>query len=73
MALPEQAPSEQALPMQAPSEQALPEPDRIGISDLINLHGHLMDAGELNQALDTADERAEAEEDEDEGTSRRRD
>src|ERR1700684_4111692 len=57
MALPEQAPSEQALPMQAPSEQALPERDRIGISDLINLHGHLMDAGELDQAgeLVTAD------------------
>jgi ketosteroid isomerase-like protein len=36
---------------------ALPEQDRIGISDLINLHGHLMDAGELDQAgeLFTAD------------------
>jgi ketosteroid isomerase-like protein len=52
MALPEQALPEQALP-----EQALPEQDRIGISDLINLHGHLMDAGELDQAgeLFTAD------------------
>jgi ketosteroid isomerase-like protein len=50
MALPEHA-------EQAPSEQALPEQDRIGISDLINLHGHLTDAGELDQAgeLFTAD------------------
>ena len=32
------------------SEQALPEQDRADISDLINLHGHLMDAGELDQA-----------------------
>ena len=29
---------------------ALSEQDRIEISDLINLHGHLTDAGELNQA-----------------------
>jgi ketosteroid isomerase-like protein len=36
---------------------ALPEQDRIDISDLINLHGHLTDAGELDQAgeLFTAD------------------
>ncbi len=39
------------------SEQALPEQDRADISDLINLHGHLMDAGALDQAgeLYTAD------------------
>lgn len=29
---------------------ALPEQDRIDISDLINLHGHLTDAGELDRA-----------------------
>lgn len=29
---------------------ALTEQDRIDITDLINLHGHLMDAGELDQA-----------------------
>ncbi len=29
---------------------ALSEQDRIDISDLINLHGHLTDAGELDQA-----------------------
>jgi len=29
---------------------ALSEQDRIGINDLINLHGHLTDAGELDQA-----------------------
>jgi ketosteroid isomerase-like protein len=46
-----------ALPEQALPQQALPEQDRIGISDLINLHGHLTDAGELDQAgeLFTAD------------------
>jgi ketosteroid isomerase-like protein len=32
--------------------QALTEQDRIGIGDLINLHGHLTDAGELDQAGD---------------------
>jgi ketosteroid isomerase-like protein len=43
-------------PMALP-EQALSEQDRIGISDLINLHGHLTDAGELDQVgeLFTAD------------------
>ena len=29
---------------------ALAEQDRIDISDLINLHGHLTDAGELHRA-----------------------
>jgi SnoaL-like domain len=33
-------------------EQALTEQDRIDIGDLINLHGHLTDAGELDQAGD---------------------
>ena len=32
--------------------QALTEQDRIDIGDLINLHGHLTDAGELDQAGD---------------------
>jgi hypothetical protein len=29
---------------------ALTEQDRIDLNDLINLHGHLMDAGELDRA-----------------------
>jgi SnoaL-like domain len=39
-----------ALSEPALSEPALSEQDRIAISDLINLHGHLTDAGEPDQA-----------------------
>ncbi|HEY2280582.1 MAG TPA: nuclear transport factor 2 family protein [Streptosporangiaceae bacterium] len=41
---------DQASRDQASAEQALSEQDRVDISDLINLHGHLTDAGELDQA-----------------------
>src|SRR5690348_14634480 len=33
-----------------PPPMALTEQDRIDITDLINLHGHLTDAGQLDQA-----------------------